>query len=101
HDRVSLQVAAEVGQHFPLVGQEARVTPLAGLQGKKVITDDALEPFHTILAGHAKFATMREVGDPDGSADSPILADHIAIMSRHLPVEDLLERSLQCRMLVM
>ena len=34
HHRVGLHVAAEVRQHFPLMGEQAGVTALAGLQGE-------------------------------------------------------------------
>jgi hypothetical protein len=55
------------------------------LQRQNVVADNALQPFHAIIAGHANFATVREVGEPDCSADGSVFRDPIAIVGRHVP----------------
>ncbi len=91
HDGIGLHIASEVGEHFPLVGQQAGVAALAGLKGEEIVADDALEPLHTIVAGHAKFAPMGEVGDADLLPDSAIFSEHVPVVQRDLPAGDVLE----------
>jgi hypothetical protein len=81
------------------MGQQAGVAAIPRLEGKDVVANDVLQPFHAIFAGHPDFASMREIGNADGLSDSTMLSGHIAVVSWHLPAGDCFERCPELGML--
>ena len=62
---------------------------MAWLERENIVADEALQPFHAIVAGDADFATVREVGESDCLAYRLIFRDPFAIVSGHVPPGDL------------
>src|SRR5687768_15640286 len=83
------------------MSEEAGIPALPRAQWQNIIADDALQPLHTIVAGHAKFAAMRKVGEADGIADCPVFIEGIAIASGHQPAGDIFEGGSQFGVMVM
>jgi hypothetical protein len=80
------------------VREKARIAALAWLERKDIVADEALQPFHAIIARDAVFATVREVGESDSLAHSLIFRDPLAILSGHFPPGDLFKGRTELRM---
>jgi hypothetical protein len=58
-------------------------------------------PLDAIVAGHPDFSAVRQVGQPDGTADGGIFRGGIAVMGRHRPSCGVLENGAQLLMLIL
>ena len=85
-------IDSKVAEHLALVREKARIAALAWLERENVIADEALQPFHAIVAGDADLAAVREVGESDCLAHRLIFRDPFAIVSGHAPIQRPLQR---------
>src|SRR5262245_60004466 len=81
-------IDSKVAKHLALVREKARIAALTWLERENVVADEALQPFHAIVAGDADLAPVREVGESDCLAHCVIFRDPLAIVSGHLPSGD-------------
>src|SRR5688572_7936422 len=84
-------IDSKVAEHLALVREKAGIAALARLERENVVANEALHPFHAIVAGNANLAAVREVRESDCLAYRVVLRDPLAIVSGHFPPCDVFE----------
>src|SRR5262245_41085862 len=51
-------IDSKVAEHLALVSEKARIAALSWLEWDNIVADEALQPFHAIVAGDADLAAM-------------------------------------------
>jgi hypothetical protein len=97
---VGESIDPKVAKHLALVGEKARIAALAWLEWENIVADEALKPFHTIVAGDADLAPMRKVGESDCLAYCLIFLEPLSIVSGHVPSGNLFEGRTKLRVVV-